>query len=415
VVGSGGAFSIYRGLPRPVYTLFAAQVVNGVGIFVFPFLALFLTKRLGWSVAEAGRFMFLASIAYIPGTFLGGRLADRYGRKLVMTISQLLAALCFIPCGFLGDSDLVPWFALANIFFDGVTDPARQAMQIDLAPPERRQAAFSLLYLGHNLGFACGPLLAGYLFYAAPRWLFFGNAAAAMAALSLVVALVPETKPSREAIEASYGSASSEAAHRGGLLSALAARPFLVAYLLITTCFGFVYAQHRFALPLQTTAWFGEGGASLYGGLMTLNAVLVIVLATPVVHFTRRWKPLANVAGSGILFALGFGIVGFARAPLLLYLSTAVWTLGEIVNATNDETYVAAHTPMSHRGRFQSVIPLIGGLGFSLSSPIAGSLIESRGIGFIWPLLAAVGAAAALGLALLGLVEERSRRRGPAK
>jgi MFS family permease len=106
--------------------------------------------------------------------------------------------------------------------------------------------------------------------------------------------------------------------------------------------------------------------------------------------------------------------VGFARAPLLLYLSTAVWTLGEIVNATNDETYVAAHTPMSHRGRFQSVIPLIGGLGFSLSSPIAGSLIESRGIGFIWPLLAAVGAAAALGLALLGLVEERSRRRGPA-
>jgi len=407
--GATGLFGTYAGLPRPVYTLFVAQVVNGVGIFVFPFLTLFLTKRLGWSAAKAGSFMLVTSLTYIPGSFLGGKLADHFGRKKVMAISQFLAAACFVACGFLGDSDLVAVFALANIFFDGVTDPARTAMQIDLTPSEKRQSAFSLLYLGHNLGFACGPLIAGYLFYAAPSWLFFGNALAAFAALSLVVLFVPETKPTREEVAASYGSGSSEEAHRGGLLAALAARPFLVAYLLLTTLYGFVYAQHRFALPLQTEAWFGAKGASLYGSLMTLNAVLVILLATPLLNLTRRWKPIANVSASGILFALGFGMIGFARSPLLLYASTAIWTIGEIVNATNDQTYVAAHTPMSHRARFQSVVPLIGGIGFALSSPIAGSIIEARGIGPVWPLLGIVGAMAAIGLGILGYLEARAK------
>jgi uncharacterized membrane protein YqaE (UPF0057 family) len=48
-------------------------VVNGAGIFVFPFLTLFLTKRLGMDVREAGRIMLLTSLAYLPGAVLGVR------------------------------------------------------------------------------------------------------------------------------------------------------------------------------------------------------------------------------------------------------------------------------------------------------------------------------------------------------
>ncbi len=404
-------FSMYRGLPGPIYALFLATVVNGVGIFVFPFMTLFLTQRLGWAPDRAGNFMLLTSLAYIPGNVIGGRLADRLGRRKVMLWSQALVGLCFVPCGFLGDSAAVPWLVLACLFFDGVTDPARTAMQTDLTRPENRQAAFSLLYLGHNLGFACGPLIAGYLFHAAPSWLFWGNAIAVACALAIVAALVPETKPSEAQIEASLGSGSSEEAHRGGLVSALASRPFLLAYTLITTLYGFVYAQHRFALPLQTESWFGASGASLYGGLMTLNAVLVILLATPVVALTKKREPVFVVAVAGLLFAAGFAMVAVARTPFLLYLSTAVWTLGEIVNATSDGAYVANHTPMSHRGRFQSVLPIIGGTGFAVSSSIVGGIVARSGLGPVWPLLGIVATAAAAGVALLGLVE-RSRRSG---
>lgn len=403
-------FAIYRGLPASVYVLFLATVINGIGIFVFPFMTLFLTKNLGMGEAEAGNYMLIASIAYVPGTLIGGRLADRLGRKKVMIAAQLLSGLMYVPCGFLGNSRLIPWFILASLFFDGVTDPARTAMSTDLTTQENRQAAFSFIYLGHNLGFAFGPLIAGFLFVSAPSWLFWGNALAILAATGLVTALVPETRPGREAIEATVGSGSTEEAHEGGLLSALLSRPFLLAYAVITTFYGFVYAQHRFALPLQTEALFGDRGAAFYGTLMSLNAVLVIVLATPIVRLTSRRKPIWSVAAAGALFALGFGLVAFARTPFMFYLTTAIWTLGEIVNATNDGAYVANHTPISHRGRFQSVLPIIGGTGFAVSSSVIGGMISRVGLPPVWPLLGAVAAAASVGILALGLLEARATR-----
>ena len=408
-------FAMYRGLPAPIYALFLATTVNGIGIFVFPFLTLFLTERLGWSAGRAGSFMLVAAVAYVPGALVGGRLADRLGRKKVMLVAQALSGLMYVPCGFLGDSRAVPWLILASLLFDGVTDPARTAMNTDLTRPDNRQAAFSLLYLGHNLGFACGPLIAGFLFRSASAWLFWGNAAAIMGAVSIVAALVPETRPSEAQIEASIGSGSTEEAHRGGLASALASRPFLLVYTVISIAYGFVYAQNRFALPLQAERSFGQAGASLYGGLMTLNAVLVILLTTPVVALTRSRPPIYAVAFAGLCYAIGFGMIGLASTPFLMYLSTAIWTLGEIVNATNDGTYVANHTPMSHRGRFQSILPIIGGTGYALSSPIVGRIVDRAGLGPVWPLLAAVAAAAAVAFVALGAFESASGRRRAAR
>ena len=120
-----GLFGVYRGLPKPLYTLFFVTVVNSVGIFVFPFLTLYLTGRLGMSQGDAGSFMFLISMVYIPGNFIGGKLADKLGRKRLMVVTQIISAALYIPCGFAAFSEFVPWLILASVFFDGLTDPAR--------------------------------------------------------------------------------------------------------------------------------------------------------------------------------------------------------------------------------------------------------------------------------------------------
>lgn len=413
-------FTIYRGLPRSVYVLFAATVVNGAGIFVFPFMTLFLTKKLGMDERQAGNFMFFTSIAYLPGTLVGGKLADRFGRKKVMLVAQALSSAAFVPCGFLSLSlagegmagagaFLIPVFILLNIIFDGFADPARGAMRMDITVPENRQAAFSLNYLGHNLGFAVGPLIAGFLFTAAPQWLFWGNALAALVALGLVIAFVPESKPTEMQLEASLATDSSEKAYKGGLFSALKSRPVLLVFVCISTWYGFVYAQHRFSIPLQTDALFGDPGAALYGSLMTLNAVVVILLTAPVIALFKRFRPIVNVAFAGFLYAAGFGMLAFAGSPWFFYLSTVIWTIGEILNATNADVYVANHTPMSHRGRFNAILPLIWGFGWALSTPAGGALIEDRGIPTLWIVMFAIAAAASF--ALLGL-DTYERRRG---
>jgi len=410
-------FRLYRGLPPPVYVLFFATVVNGAGIFVFPFLTLFLTKKLGLDERQAGNFMFFTSMAYLPGALLGGRLADRYGRKIVAVGAQLLAASVYIPCGLLtrggfsaGNiaATLVPLLVLVNVIFDGFADPARMAMHTDLTTTENRQAAFSLNYLGHNLGFAIGPLIAGFLFNAAPEWLFWGNAIAVAVATTLVALFVPETKPTEQAIQASLATDSSEKAHVGGLVSAALTRPYLIAFVFIGASYGLVYAQHRFAMPLQTEKLFGDKGAALYGSLMTLNALLVLVFTAPLIAALKRNRAIVNVALSYLLIAVGFGMLAFVRSPALFFVSTFIWTMGEIIDATNSDVYIANHTPMSHRGRFNSIIPVIGGFGWALSTPVGGNIIHAAGIPVLWLVMFAVAASASGGLILLDRAERRS-------
>lgn len=404
-------FSVYQGLPRPLYVLFLATVINSAGMFVFPFLTLYLTGRLGLSQKETGTFLMLVSLAYIPSNYIGGKIADRFGRKRLMVISQIISGLLYVPCGFPGIGKAVRWFILASVIFDGLTDPARSAMMTDLTTPENRRPAFSLAYLGHNLGFAVGMIIAGFLFEHATSWMFWGNAIAILLAVMLVILKVPETRPTHEQIEASYGSGASDEAHRGNLLQALLSRPYLIIFTLLTGLYGFVYAQHRFALPLQAKEFFGTNGAVVYGTLMTLNAAMVIVLSTPIMTLTQRWKPINAVAFSGVLFAFGFGLAGLMPSVFLMYLTTALWTLGEIVNATNEGTYVANHTPISHRGRFNAVLPLLGGLGWTVSPQVIGAFSDRFGLRAVWPLLGCIALLAASGIWYLGLHEARHQKR----
>ena len=401
--------SIYKGLPRPVYVLFVATIVNGIGIFVYPFLVLLLTQHLNYSNAWTGVFMSVAALTYLPGSFIGGKLADIIGRKKVMVVGQLLASTMFMVCGFLGPSRWVPLFILLNLTFDGATDPARSALMTDVTTPENRQASFSLNYLGHNLGFALGPVIAGFLFYRAPNWLFFGNAIAGAISIIFVAGMVSESKPDQAAIEATYATDSLEKAFSGGLLKALFSRPKLLLLALCITFFSFAYSQSLFALPLYTTQLYGKAGATLYGSMMSLNAIVVVVSNAFIVVALKKFHPLRNIAWAGILYAIGFACMGLVQAPFWLYLLTIVFTLGEVIDATNTHYYIANNTPITHRARFSAILPVIMGLGHGIA-PLIGGLISSRyGLSILWLLVGITALIGTIGVYVLYLSEKKKQ------
>lgn len=70
--------NIYSGLPRSVYILATARVVNAMGNFVYPFLTLFLTEHLGFSTLKAGTYFTISAAAQVLGSVLGGKLTDRF-------------------------------------------------------------------------------------------------------------------------------------------------------------------------------------------------------------------------------------------------------------------------------------------------------------------------------------------------
>jgi len=397
-------FAVYRGLPRPVYVMFFATVVNGTGIFVFPFLTLFLTQRMGYDTVQAGLYLFVASMAYIPGSLIGGKLADSVGRRRVMVVSQTLASATFVACGFLDSSPFVPLLIIANLFFDGITDPARHAMMNDVTIPDNRQSAFALNYLGHNLGYSVGPLLAGYLFRHATPWLFLGNAIAGFLAMALTVSFIGETRPDRAELERSAKTDESDRAVEGSLFRAVMAKKGLLAFAGLMFLYQFAYEQTIFSLPLTAVARFGDAGAEVFGGLMSLNALIVILLNATVVSLSRKFRTLTNVAFAGLLYAAGYAGYAFAHGVAAFWACTVFWTLGEILDAVNSWAYIANETPKSHRGRFGAVFNFIAGSGRWVGPIAGGKFIAVAGLGALWLATSGVAVASSAGLAVLRAV-----------
>jgi len=404
----------YSGLDRSIYFLFIAQVVNSIGHFVHPFLTMLLTSKLGMDAGQAGFYVFLSALAWVPGSLAGGRIADSWGRKKAMVLFHTLPALALIPCAFLGASRLVAWMLIGVSFLNGLAEPVNDAMLIDLTSPAQRKPAFSLLYLGHNIGISIGPLFAGILFNRYLAWFFLADAATTLAAVGLIALFVRESAPSRERIEASFREDSGpERAERGSLLAVLLRRPFLLAFLFISALMSLVYSQSQFSLPLQCSALFGERGPRTFGLLASLNGLTVITLTTVVLHLTRRLAPVLTVALSGLFYAAGFGLIGLVGSLPWLLLSTLLWTVGEILAATSTGAYIAGHSPLTHRGRVNAIAPVIMYSGFAAGPPLAGRLIERFSLAVIWPWTFALSLAAALLLALL-YGRERAAGRGTA-
>jgi len=401
----------YTKLPKSIYILFFARMVNSMGAFVYPFLTIYLTKTLSMDEGEAGFIVMLAITAHLPGLIVGGRLADWLGRKKILLLFQGLAAICLIPCAFLDNSLIIPRLLILSAFFLGGAQPAGTAMTADLTNPSNRKAAFSLLYLGNNIGFAMGPLIAGFLYNNYLMWIFLGDAATTFASLVLVYLFVKETIPSKEKIEESYQLENTyEKAEKGSLWQVLRKRPRLLLFTLISLIYSFVYAQTTFSIPIQVVELFGEKGPKMFGVVMTTNALVVSFLTIIIISLTHKIRPVLNVALAGVLYAMGFGMIFFITNLPWLLLSTVIWTIGEILVTTNSNVYIANHTPMSHRGRFNAVIPIIMGGGFALGPLISGDFIKKYGINNIWPAICFLSIAAAVLMYFLYISEKKRKQ-----
>jgi MFS family permease len=323
-----------------------------------------------------------------------------------------MAAVVLVPCAFLGISRIIPWLLIGSSFLQGAAEPVNDAMITDLTVPEKRKGAFSLLYMSHNIGFALGPMIAGLLFNRYLIWIFLGDAITTGVAVILIALFIRESAPSEQQIAESFAEdRSGERAERGGLIKVLLKRPFLLAFMFIHMILSFVYSQTTFGLPLQLSAVFAAEGPTWYGTIMSFNALVVILLTTFVIHSTERIKPALTVAIASLFFAAGFGMIGFLRSLPLLLLSTLIWTIGEILEATNTSVYVANHAPITHRGRINAVAPIIMWSGFGLGPPLSAQFIERFSLDSIWPLCLALSLLAAALLFGLHLLERRASRR----
>ncbi|MCT4597772.1 MAG: MFS transporter [Vallitalea sp.] len=407
------SFNQYRGLPKEIYIITIQRFVNSLGGFVYPFLTMFLSKRLGFETDTIGLFMLAASVAGIPGSIISGHLVDRMNRKTILLTSRTISAIIFIICGFLGNTIWVPYLLIVSSFIGSFSGPASGAMIADLTNPDNRKQSYSLLYLGMNLGLAFGFSLAGYLFENYTRWLFWGDGITSLLSLLLVVFFIRDTRPTEIQIKKINESEDrvGEKEEQGNVLDAMFNRPFLMGFVIISSIIGFVYYQHGFIMQLQLENLFPNKGATYFGNIMLVNTIIVIVFTPIIMYYTRKYKPIVNVAMATITYIIGFGMLGFSKELWLFYVAVVIWTTGEIIASVNTGVYISNHSPVNQRGRFNSIIGMIQFSGRATAPWIMGIYLVSHSNEQGWILTAFVGIIALVLLVMLYLGEEHHKNK----
>lgn len=391
------SFGRYRGLPREIYILFVARVVNHIGAFVYPLLTLMMTDRIGLSETETGFYMMLLALVQIPAMSVGGRLTDLFGRKKLILLFQSLGAFTYFVCGFVPTSIATVYLVMLASTFFTIAQPAMEAVTCDITDTSNRKEAFSMLYMGLNLGFAIGPVIAGLLYKNHMPWIFFGDALTTLLSTLLFAIFIKETKP-----QCSHEIRSDlEKFEEGSVLKVLLKRPIVLVFSLIYALYSFSYAQCGFGLPLYMKELFGVNGARNFGLVIGLNGLVVILLTPIMATLTRKFSSLTGMILGGLLYAVGFGAMALTKSMPLFYFWMFVLTIGEIVNVIDSSTFIANYSPASHRGRVNSVTMIIRNSGRAVGPLVMGAVIASRGMESAWymtGLVVFVGALLMLGL-----------------
>jgi len=402
-------FGPYKGLPRSIYVIFFASIVNNMGNFVNPLLAMLLTYKVGIDVGIVGLIAATTAGLGMIGAMIGGRLIDVMGRKKILVIFRTLAGIGYGICAFTKDPIIITTILMVSGLFFGFTQPVYNTIITDLTEGEQRKASFSLNYMALNIGYAVGPLLAGFLYENYMVWLFLGDAITTFISVLLVVIFVPETMPDKNEISRVQDK-SFEKGEEGSLLSAMIKRPTLLMFSFIIVIYFIVFSQFNFGLSLQVKDIFKDNGGTYYGLLMTINAIMCSIFTVFITSFTKSIKPSLSISIGGVLYVLGFGMIYFINSFTMFIISTVIWTTGEILVATNTSVYIADHTPITHRGRFNSVFPIIRRIGFMIGPLIAGVYVKYIDLKSLWLLIGLLSLIGALMMYRLYIEDVRKNK-----
>jgi FSR family fosmidomycin resistance protein-like MFS transporter len=159
------AMKVNQGLPwrsalirmRPVMTLLVGLIiarsfmVSSLGIY----LPIFLTEE-GTNLWLAGASLSIVEAAGVAGALLGGSISDRLGRRLVLAISHLLAAIFMLV--FLASTGLVRFPILMALGFSALSiNPVIMALVLENFPENRALA--NGMYLGLSFVIRSGAIV----------------------------------------------------------------------------------------------------------------------------------------------------------------------------------------------------------------------------------------------------------------
>ncbi len=396
----------YRGLRREIYVLFFGRIVTNLGSMIWPVMTMILSEKLSLSATEISYFFVGSGIITLPANIIGGRLADRFNKKRLIVICDSVSIICFlisaaIPLGIV----TILLFIFAGIF-QSVEYPAYDALFADLSTTKDRERAYSLEYLGGNLGLVLSPTIAGLLFKDY-LWLSFLISGISIALSTVLIAvLIKDITPVEDnGEEAAY----QDKKEGASVFAVLKENPLLLLYLLCGTLYGAAYGQYNFIMPLDMAAVHGDAGPVIFGTVSSLNCITVVIFTPIITKLFSKMRDTGKMLTGRLLVFAGYMIflllLGFVPG---YYFAMFVFTWGEIFATISEGPYVSTRIPASHRGRINGLMSVVYTVLAGVIDIAVGKLYDHSGSVWTWALILLVTLGSAASAIILKTLDKKA-------
>jgi dipeptide/tripeptide permease len=365
-------------------------VANGVELFERlayygpqAVLAIYLHEHLNLSTEQStwliGYYGFV--VWFMP--IIGGTLADRFGFRRTLIFAFLILSLGNFLLGSLSTDwmapvrDVLPLFALMHIIMlipamgPAVVKPVVVGTTARAAKEEVRTIGYSIYYTVVNVGAAIGPIVASFLRISVGVESVFLVSALVMLSMAFVTFFFYK-EPDR----INEPKVSSIAESFQNLILVLKNFRF-VLFLIIFSGFWIVFWQQYISLPLYVRTYI-DPNANI-DRLLAVEAGTVILFTFLVNYLTRRFPAFPTIIVGVLISSLSWIILTFGSSVPFIVAALIVLAIGEVIQAPRYYEYISRLAPPGQQGLFMGYSFLPIGIGYLLSGPAAGALLNYFG------------------------------------
>lgn len=370
-------FSQYKGLSKSAYVIFIGRMITNMGAFIWPLLTLIMKDKLGYSPSTIAYIFFGVGAVFLPANILGGKLADKYNRKKLIIIFDTVSIVFFILCSLVEPGVLMMIFFIIAGLFANMESPSFEALVVDVTKPNEREKVYSLMYLGHNLGYMFGAAIGGLLFANYLSLAFVLDGLTTLASTILIVMFVKVVNID-DIDEYDKNEYENMVEHDMKVVDILKSRPSILIQLIVFLFASLIYSQWNYVLPMYMTDIFGEDLGSKYFGLIgSFNAFVVIAFTPVITYLLNRIYDLSKILMGQFLIGISFLIIINQQAYYVFFIMMFVFTVGEIVNMLGSSPFMSRRVPASHRGRINSYRNISYFVGGAIGRVLIGWILEA--------------------------------------
>jgi len=352
--------TVWRLSPREIKILYIAILSVNMGFFaLIPYLALYLSGNLMWTMALTGILLGVRQFSQQGFTFMGGILADRWGCKQTLILGLVVRSVGFTYFAFC--QEVWHFFVAAVIsgFGGALFEPSLQAAFAKLAPEAHRKQLFSFKNMVSNIGIIgatfVGSLLISIDFYylSICAGLLYG-----MLALYIYYHLsVPDIEVAKQTIMQDIGK----------ILQDL---PFIF-YTFILMGYFYLFMQLYLTVPRLAVNITGDNTSIAY--IYATVSISVICFQLYVSKFMEKVPHRFIMIGVGTL-AMGIGLflMGNASSIYTLCLSAIVFATGTMIAAPVIMDVIPLFAPPRLLASYYGFNGYSMGVGGALSTSLGG-------------------------------------------